>query len=160
MTDSFRVSGKKITLPKSDTKTQFEVRPGGWVIATLADGKRTRFAIQESKGKLSALLGGRLWHGDVIQEQRKGAGSGTSDADLIAQFPGKVRKILVREGDVVEEGGPLILVEAMKMEFAIKAPFAGKVVKVLVMPDQQLAPGDRFVDLQPAETVSAPKDPK
>ena len=149
MTDFYRVSGKKISLPESEAKTRFEIRPGGWVIATLADGKRKRFAIQESKGKLSALLGGRLWHGDVMQEQRKGAVTGGSEADLVAQFPGKVRKILVQPGATVEEGAPLILIEAMKMEFAIKAPFAGKVIKILVKPDQQLAPGDRFVEFEP-----------
>ena len=34
------------------------------------------------------------------------------------------------------------------MEFAIKAPFAGKIARVLVKEGQQLAPGDRFVDLE------------
>ena len=58
-----------------------------------------------------------------MAEQRGGAG-GEEHADLVAQFPGKVRKVLVAEGAQVAEGEPLVLVEAMKMEFAVKAPRA------------------------------------
>ena len=42
-------------------------------------------------------------------------------------MPGKVLQVLVKEGDVVEEGQPLLVLEAMKMENVIKAAANGTV---------------------------------
>jgi biotin carboxyl carrier protein len=42
-----------------------------------------------------------------------------------------------------------MLLEAMKMEFSIKAPFAGVVKKLCVQEGQQLSPGQQLVDLIP-----------
>ncbi len=94
-------------------------------------------------------MGGTNYHGPIEKKSRGGASAAGSDADLVAQFPGKVRRILITEGTTVVEGEPLVLIEAMKMEFSVKAPFAGKVSKIRVSEGQQLSPGDRFLDLEP-----------
>lgn len=152
--ESFRVSGKKIAMPAPEANAwSFEVRPGGWVVATKraengAIVERKRFFLNEAKGKLGFSIDGSLYFGSVQAEARGGGASGGSEQDLVAQFPGKVRKILVSEGATVEEGVPMLLLEAMKMEFSVKAPFAGKVEKILVKEGQQLSPGDRFLDLK------------
>ena len=154
-TSIYKAYGSKSELTRASGEWKLTARPGGWVLAerSLKDGKteRVRLLAHEAKGKLGALVGGHLWFGDV-QESRAGATTAGSDADLIAQFPGKVRKILVAAGTKVEEGAPLVLVEAMKMEFAIKAPFAGTIAKINVQEGQQLSPGTKFVDLTPSET--------
>src|SRR5690606_10662715 len=49
---------------------------------------------------------------------------------LTAPMPGKIVRVLVSEGDSVERGAPLIVLEAMKMEHTIAAPAAGIVEKV------------------------------
>jgi acetyl/propionyl-CoA carboxylase alpha subunit len=157
MGDLFKVYGSKVKLPQAGGQWKFSVRPGGWVMAErqLPRGavERRRVFMAEAKGKLSLSLMGRLWHGEVAStRQGAGGGSAGSDSDLIAQFPGKVRKILCQEGQAVQEGEPLLLVEAMKMEFAVKAPAAGKVTRILVKEAQQLQPGDRFVDFEGAES--------
>jgi biotin carboxyl carrier protein len=161
--DTLRLSGKKISLGNRESLKsskpvdwKFSRRPGGWQIAEASDGKRSRLMIlpptptAQGGSPFSASLNGKLWSGEWIHSS--GAGSSmaeaTSDADLTAQFPGKVRKILVQNGSRVNEGDPLFLVEAMKMEFSVKAPFSGTVVKILVQEQQQLMPGDRFVDLE------------
>lgn len=154
--DIFKISGKKFTLPNTDAGWKFETRPGGWVIATDSSGARIRFAASEVRGKLSFAVatGGvaSTGFGEVLVKSH-GAGAGGSqasiDADLTAQFPGKVRKILVQEGSRVAAGDPLVLVEAMKMEFAVKAPVSGKVTKIRVSEGQQLSPGERFLDFEP-----------
>lgn len=154
--ETFRVSGKKLAVPAAGEGWSFETRPGGWVVASRvrADGshERKRIFIHEAKGKLSFNVDGVLYHGSVDAKSRAGTAVGGSDQDLIAQFPGKVRKVLVAEGASVEAGTPLFLLEAMKMEFSVKAPFAGKVEKILVKEGQQLTPGDRFLDFKPAAT--------
>lgn len=148
MAELFKVSGKKAELPAAPAGWAFERRPGGWVIAVSPTGSRHRFQLAELKGMLSANLGGLLMHGQVHAQSRGGSGGGGSDADLVAQFPGKVRKLLVSDGATVKEGDSLLLVEAMKMEFAVKAPYDGVVKKMLVTEGQQLSPGTKFVDLE------------
>jgi biotin carboxyl carrier protein len=44
-----------------------------------------------------------------------------------ALMPGKVLKILVQEGELVEEGQPILILEAMKMQNEYTAPMAGTV---------------------------------
>ncbi len=149
---TLRISGKTFELPaRVSSQWKFEARPGGWIIATEGEtGRRVKLAAHETRGKLSLLLNGHLWHGELREISAGSTQSSTSDADLVAQFPGKVRKLLVEAGAEVAEGDRLLLVEAMKMEFAVKAPFAGVVKKILVLEGQQLAPGTRFLDLEPA----------
>jgi biotin carboxyl carrier protein len=106
-------------------------------------------AIVELQGQFGVAIAGRLLQGQLDSEGRKSdTGAGGGDSDLVAQFPGKVRKILVADGARVNEGDSLLLVEAMKMEFAVKAGAAGIVKKVLVKEGQQLSPGDRFLDFE------------
>lgn len=153
--ETFRISGKKIAMPDPGTGWRFETRPGGWIIASRArpDGstERKRIFLHEAKGKLSFTVDGVLYHGSLDAKSRAGTVAGGSDQDLIAQFPGKVRKVLVTEGASVEAGVPLLLLEAMKMEFSVKAPFAGTIEKIRVKEGQQLSPGDRFLDLKAAK---------
>ncbi len=68
---------------------------------------------------------------------------------LRAQLPGKVVKLLVAEGDVVTAGQPLVILEAMKMETEVAAPFAGRVARVHVEAGRILAMGDALLDLDP-----------
>lgn len=151
MSESFKVSGKKFKTPSEQAAWKFTVRPGGWILAEGPNGERNRFAYVEGKGRASAAIGGHLFFGEWLSE-RKGHGSHASagDSDLTAQFPGKVRKVLVEAGAKVEAGVPLILIEAMKMEFTVKAPAAGVVKRILVTEGQQLSPGDRFFEFEVA----------
>jgi acetyl/propionyl-CoA carboxylase alpha subunit len=53
-----------------------------------------------------------------------------------APMPAQVRALQVAEGDRVEKGQTILLLEAMKMEIRIKAPAAGLVYRLLVAPGQ------------------------
>lgn len=154
MAENFKVSGKRVLLAKGNGASEWRLNPraGGWILAerTASDGsiERHRFAFYEGKGRMAVQIGGFAFAGEVQAERSGRALAGGSDADLVAQFPGKVRKVLVKAGDQVEEGQALLMVEAMKMEFPVKAPYAGRVSKVHVTDGQQLSPGDRFLDLE------------
>lgn len=51
--------------------------------------------------------------------------------DIKAPMPGMVLNILVKEGDAVKKGDPLLVLEAMKMENILKSPAEGIVKKVV-----------------------------
>ncbi|MDX6695131.1 MAG: hypothetical protein QOF02_2734 [Blastocatellia bacterium] len=64
----------------------------------------------------------RLPHGGLGASAQAG---GT--AQLVAPMPGKVVRVLVEQGAVVEAGDSIVVVEAMKMQNEMKAPRAGTV---------------------------------
>ncbi len=60
------------------------------------------------------------------------------DGRIKAPIPGQIKTVLVAEGDRVEAGQPLFILEAMKMENEIHAPKAGVVSQVAVRPGQDV----------------------
>jgi 3-methylcrotonyl-CoA carboxylase alpha subunit len=64
-----------------------------------------------------------------------------------AQMPGQVLKILVAEGQRVEAGASLIVLEAMKMEQTIKATMDGLIETILVKVGDVVAPGEPLVQI-------------
>ncbi len=52
------------------------------------------------------------------------------EAEIKAPMPGSILEIMVNEGDEVEEGQAILILEAMKMENMIKAPSAATIKKV------------------------------
>jgi biotin carboxyl carrier protein len=59
-------------------------------------------------------------------------GAGNGDQRIVAPMPGKVVKVLVAVGDIVEPRRGLVVVEAMKMENELTAPRGGTVTEVAV----------------------------
>jgi acetyl-CoA/propionyl-CoA carboxylase biotin carboxyl carrier protein len=140
--------------PEFKKQWTFERRPGGWVIASHArpDGtiERVRFSYHQVKGQVWAKLPNSSvthaidFYGERTAVARAGA-QGDSASDFTAQFPGKVRKVMVKEGQTVAADTPLVMIEAMKMEFAIKSSEPGVVAKILVEEGQQLSPGQKLL---------------
>ncbi|MBN22235.1 MAG: hypothetical protein CL678_13220 [Bdellovibrionaceae bacterium] len=146
----FQLGSKKLSIQGSYS-WEIERRPGGWAIASRVDenGKKhqIRFIYGKKGEQVWMNLGGSSFYGKKLVKKR-GSASHSDESDLIAQFPGKVRKILVQEGDQVDEGTDLLKVEAMKMEFTIKSPLKGKVKKLHVSEGEQLSPGTRYLDIE------------
>lgn len=158
----FKASGKKIKIPQAPSSHwEFTSRPGGWVIAECFEetqGVRTsqfkkRMMLAETANHMSAHFGASTWFGEWVREVTGGSSHGKgSESDLIAQFPGKVRKIMAQENQEVKEGDVLVLIEAMKMEFAIRAPSTGKVIRIRVSEGEQITPGTKFLDWESLES--------
>lgn len=51
---------------------------------------------------------------------------------ILSEMAGTVWKVLVKQGDQVEEGQTLVIIESMKMEIPVEAEEAGVVAKVFV----------------------------
>jgi 3-methylcrotonyl-CoA carboxylase alpha subunit len=66
------------------------------------------------------------------------SGGSAHDGDILAPMPGKVIAVDVSEGQPVEAGQRLMVLEAMKMEHALTAPFAGTVAELAAREGQQV----------------------
>jgi biotin carboxyl carrier protein len=75
---------------------------------------------------------------------RSGVRSSDDDGprNLIAPMPGKVVRVLGREGETVESGAGVLVVEAMKMQNEIKAPKKGTIHRILVGEGAAVNAGD------------------
>ncbi|MDE0354893.1 MAG: biotin/lipoyl-binding protein [Deltaproteobacteria bacterium] len=56
-------------------------------------------------------------------------------------MPGKVVAVLVNEGDTVDKGQGLVIVEAMKMENEVRAPSDGEVKEIRVKAGESVESG-------------------
>ena len=76
---------------------------------------------------------------------RKRAGDDHGPRKIVAPMPGKVVRLMVREGDEVELGAGVGVVEAMKMQNEIKSPKKGAIQKILVSEGATVNAGDVLV---------------
>jgi len=83
---------------------------------------------------------------EAVEADAAAAAAGPSR--LEAPIPGKVVKVHVAEGDEVEAGQPLVVLEAMKMENELTADQAGKVTAVHVEPGQTVDAGEALAELE------------
>ncbi|MDE0231497.1 MAG: ATP-grasp domain-containing protein [bacterium] len=72
-------------------------------------------------------------------------GGAEQSGSLQAPMPGRVVEVISGEGDQVEKGQVLVVMEAMKMEHGLRAPHPGKVVSVLAAPGEQVESGQVLV---------------
>ena len=88
----------------------------------------------------------------VTDPRRWTPSGGASDASgprkVKASMPGKVVKLLVQEGEEVDAAQGLVIVEAMKMQNAMKSPKAGRVVVIEVAEGGSVAPGETLVVIE------------
>jgi propionyl-CoA carboxylase alpha chain len=71
------------------------------------------------------------------------------EGSLTAPMPGTVLRVAVTEGRRVDEGGPVLTLEAMKMEHQVTAPAAGTVGQLLVAEGSQVDAGAVLAVIKP-----------
>ena len=76
------------------------------------------------------------------------AGPAAGSGRVAVPMQGKIIKILVAEGDTVEAGDPVVVLEAMKMENQIKADRSGTVTEVKVALEDSVGAGDVVVVIE------------
>lgn len=75
----------------------------------------------------------------MLRESQAAASKGEAVVESVMH--GKVLRILVKEGDTVEEGQPLLVLVAMKMENELESPKAGVVKKICVNENDSVETG-------------------
>ncbi|RBP17648.1 3-methylcrotonyl-CoA carboxylase alpha subunit [Roseiarcus fermentans] len=109
------------------------------------DGVKRRLRVVRRGAEFTVIRGARnvtLVRDDPLAPpQTETAGSDR----VTASIPGRVVRILVQPGDVVEKNAPLIVIEAMKMELTFSAPLAGVVAEVRYAVDQMVEEGSELI---------------
>jgi biotin carboxyl carrier protein len=86
--------------------------------------------------------------------RRTRASSTAAGAALVAPMTGKVLEVRVREGDAVQAGQVLVLIESMKMEMRVAAAQAGIVRAVHARVDASVERGAVLVSVETAEETA------
>lgn len=74
---------------------------------------------------------------------------GKSDKEnIIAPMPGKIVEVLVREGNDIQRGEAILILEAMKMQNEIHSPVEGTVTSVNVKPNFNVMKDDIMVEIK------------
>lgn len=126
--------------------------PGGRSL--LLDGRSFALLVRRTGGSAWELdLDGRTVSAEVLDartarvRELSAAVLGRGEvASLRAPMPGLVVRVAVGEGDAVEEGDTVLIVEAMKMENELRAAGAARVARVLAAPGDAVDKGQVLVE--------------
>ncbi len=88
-----------------------------------------------------------------IRELSAAARGGAEVSALKAPMPGLVVQVAVEEGEPVEAGATVVIVEAMKMENELRAPAAARVARVLVGPGDAVNKAQVLVEFSDVDGV-------
>lgn len=110
-------------------------------------------------GRWELGLDGRSFAAEVldartarVRELSAAVGGRAEVAALRAPMPGLVVRVAVGEGDAVEEGDTVLIVEAMKMENELSATGAARVARILAAPGEAVEKGQVLVEFGELET--------
>ncbi len=94
------------------------------------------------------FLDGEAWSYGPRRAEHLAGGGGVSDGAVLAPMPGRVLAVLVKQGQSVAKGERLLVLEAMKMEQALLAPFDGIVAELNASAGGQVTEGTTLVRIE------------
>lgn len=112
------------------------------------DGKKV---LAERVGDLIWIhAGGETWSiaASPPKKRRGGAEADIDHGEVLAPMPGKITRVLTRVGEQVKKGQSLVVMEAMKMEYNLKAAIDGVVQAVDAKVGEQVILGRLLVHIK------------
>lgn len=127
-------NGKSFVLTLDGKTTHAEVlHSEDGKLDLLVDGKRLIAYVSSDSTKRWITVNGQTFVLNKSSGTRKGGHAGQHAAgELTAPMPGQIRAVNVNEGEAVAKGQTLLVLEAMKMEIRVHAPFDGVVAALSV----------------------------
>ncbi len=148
-------SGPSVRLPDDRlVPLQATHAPDGTLM--LRTGEQQIQARVVQRGELLEIFDeGERWVLGIIDPLQQTNEEEVATGSLLAPMPGAITALLVAVGDVVERGQALLVLEAMKIEHTITAPFAGTVSELYFLKGQQvMQEGTELVRLAPLEPAA------
>jgi biotin carboxyl carrier protein len=121
------------------------------------DGKSFALSIQGDENDVGITLAGHFYEVKIEDERERAAHAaeraGSRAGGVVnSVMPGVVVEILVKKGDAIAKGAPLLILSAMKMQNEIASPVDGVVKDVHVSAGLAVAAGAKLVTITPAAT--------
>ncbi len=148
--DRLQVTVKQGDVEQKLGVTAVQTPAGDWLVEHGRIVRPVRLSLDRDMTWLStsqpadARSGTTRWRRVEALRARHGHG----ESQVRSPMTGRVVQVSVSVGDAVIKGQVLVVVEAMKMEHALKAPAEAKVAKVLVKVGQQVEGGQELVELE------------
>ncbi len=121
-----------------------EVEPG--IYSVLLGNRSFEARVERSAEGLAVHIRGRRFVLEVSDPRRLGRAAGgplwEGRQKVTSPMPGKVVRVLVAQGDAIQAGQGLLVVEAMKMQNEMKAPKAGRVAALSAREGATVAAGE------------------
>jgi len=123
-------------------------------VVLLHDGKSYGLSVEGDQNQVAITLAGHFYDVKLEDEREKAAhaaerASGKGGGVVTSVMPGVVVEVLVKKGQEIEKGAPLLILSAMKMQNEINAPLAGVVKDVHVAAGQAVSAGAKLVTITP-----------
>ena len=129
------------------------VQTGADTLSIVIDGKSFEIR-REKKGEIQQLVVRGKKYDVTLQDARSLKSrrrTGSADAGplrLTASMPGKVVRVLAKEGDALNAGMGIVVVEAMKMQNEVRSPKEGTLKKMLAREGMNVNAGDVLAVLE------------
>ena len=123
---------------------------GNGAYSVILDGNQYAVRVRSTrKGEYEATVGGRTMAIQTVDHRslsrRQGGSADGAAREIRAPMPGKVVSVQVSEGDTVQRGQGLLVVEAMKMQNEIRSPKDGRVASVNATAGDSVGSGEILV---------------
>ncbi len=118
---------------------------GGTLYSLIMNDQSIAAVIDEQHGSYEVEIGGRMYEANVLDERsqlmlaRTGAGADDSgEISMKSPMPGLIVAVVVEEGQEIEAGQTVVILESMKMQNELKAPRKGIVARIHVSVGQSV----------------------
>lgn len=121
-------------------------------IEALVNGRKVCASVLSSRNDLIIFNEGRVV-GLHLHTQEEGDDAGAGGGRITTPMPGRIVNIMVKKGEAVEKGQPLLIMESMKVEITIRAGVAGVVEELPVAVNDQVADGALLAHIAAKESA-------
>jgi len=135
-----------ITYDNSEYKVKAEETRAGQLKIKIGE-RLIKSIITEGEKEKFVFVDGHVFRVIPVELTGKKKVRKKEEGDLSSPISGKVVNVKVKKGDSVKKGEVLMVIEAMKMEYLIRAPYDGKVKNINFKENDQVEIGQSTVEV-------------
>lgn len=136
-----------ITYDNSEYKVEAEETGLGQLKIKIGD-RLIKSIITEGEKEKFVFVDGQVFRVRPVELTGKKKLRKKEEGDLSSPISGKVVRVNVKNGITVKKGEVLMVIEAMKMEYLIRAPYNGKVINLNLKENDQVEIGQSTVEIE------------
>ncbi|OLO13357.1 3-methylcrotonyl-CoA carboxylase, partial [Corynebacterium diphtheriae] len=110
-----------------------------------------KLAFSRTEHGITLFQNGQSYKFTYLKSDFNGRDEQCTENNLTAPMPGVITQVLVAANDKVKKDDVLLTLEAMKIEYTIRAPHDGIIANSYFQKGDQVKAGDELVEFQPLE---------